>query len=86
MDRANPIMASPSGVIVTLWVSRCTSTRPVASSSLRMCWLTVGWRMPSRAAACVKLRVCATARKVRSRSGSSVASRGRAAELAEPAG
>ena len=54
----------------TARVSRSTRLRPAASSSLRMCWLIVGWLIPSRAAAWVKLRVSATATKVFSSTGS----------------
>ncbi|GAA3210604.1 hypothetical protein GCM10020256_08820 [Streptomyces thermocoprophilus] len=68
--RAKTSIASPSSVSSTEWVSRSNSVRPVASSSLRTCWLTVDWRSPSRRAAWVKLNVCATARNVRSCEGS----------------
>ena len=70
MLRANPAIASPSAVSDTEWVSRATSVRPTCCSRRRMCWLTVGCWMPSRAAARVKLPVCSTARKVASSCGS----------------
>ena len=65
-------MASPSWVSRTPWVSRTNSGRPTLSSSRRTCWLTVGWLSSSRVAAWVKLNDCATARKVRSRTGSGI--------------
>ena len=70
MERAKPAIASPSTVSVTLRVSRTNNGRPTASSSLRTCWLTVGCPRPRLAAARVKLSDWATARNVRSSSGS----------------
>src|SRR5207248_1973244 len=49
MLRAKPVIASPSAVSETEWVSRATSVRPTCCSRRRMCWLTVGCWMPRRA-------------------------------------
>ena len=70
IERAKPAIASPSAVSVTQRVSRTNSGRPTACSSLRTCWLTVGWLRLRPAPARVKLSDCATARNVRSSSGS----------------
>ena len=70
MVRAKPAIAWPLSVSATVRVSRRTSWRPHASSSRRTCWDTVGWLSPSCSAARVKLSPVATARNVRSSTGS----------------
>lgn len=73
MVRANPAMASPLSVSRTSLVSRLIRVRFAAVSSLRMCWLMVGWARPSRSAALVKLKVSATAKNERNWAGSNTA-------------
>ena len=63
--------ASPSGVVVTLCVSRASSLRPVCASSRVMCWLTVDWLTPNCRAAVENPPVSTTATKLRNKTGSS---------------
>src|SRR3546814_9162648 len=72
MERAKPIMASPSMVSLTECVSRTKSLRPHAASSFRTCSLTVDCLRFRLAPASVKLRVRATATKLFSQLGSSI--------------
>src|SRR3546814_17217430 len=72
MERAKPIMASPSMVSLTECVSRTKSLRPHAASSFRTCSLTVDCLRFMLAPASVKLRVRDTATKLFSQLGSSI--------------
>ncbi|OLT03390.1 hypothetical protein BJF90_26190 [Pseudonocardia sp. CNS-004] len=57
------IKASPAGVGRTPWRLRVRSTTSSSSSSNEICWPTVGWLTPQRAAAARSEPVSTAARK-----------------------
>lgn len=63
MLRASASRARPLSVSSMPRGSRWNSVTPSSCSSTRICWLSGGWRMPSRAAALVRWDSSATARK-----------------------
>src|SRR4029077_14846795 len=55
----------PASVSSTPWAKRRNSAAPTSPSRSLICWLSGGWPMPTLAAALVKCRSSATARKYR---------------------
>ncbi len=57
--------ALPASVSSAPWARRWNSAAPTSPSRSLICWLSGGWPMPTLAAALVKCRSSATARKYR---------------------